>query len=62
MRYETTDTVLPTMELQNPCRIVVINSGGAIVLQVGALQWMWDAQTGTFVEGTTVDLRWEEVK
>jgi hypothetical protein len=44
--YEEGDTILPTLEIPNPCSIRIEITNDHVVLFVGQRDWQWSRKTG----------------
>ncbi len=55
-QFTTTDMVLPSIELPNPCPIRIEIHKDNVLLYVGPRDWQWDFTTRKFIGcGTRVD-------
>ena len=54
--YEEDDSILPILNLPNPCGVRIEIKDDSILLYVGQRDWCWDRKTGLLTgAGTMID-------
>lgn len=55
MEYKTLDSILPIMDLPDPCPIRIKITEKDVCLYIGDRDWQWDKATGEWIgEGSIV--------
>jgi len=49
MEYLQEDTLLPVLNLPNPCKVRIKVTEKDVYLYVGPRDWQWDKKTGQFI-------------
>jgi hypothetical protein len=53
--YEEDDSILPALELPNPCGVRVEINDDSVILHVGQRDWSWNRKTG-LLNGSGVEI------